>query len=343
MKISRLAIIGFGNVGQGMVQILHDQADFLVERFGIRFEVVAINDMKLGSLYHPDGLPLDSLLQAAASRELNSVPATAYDWTVERMLDQAEADTLVEASYTDLKTGKPALSYIRKALQKGWHVVTTNKGPIALCLPELRALARKRNVRIGFEGTVMSGTPALALGWNLLAAAGIQRVQGIFNGTTNFILTRMEAGASYDQALAEAQSLGYAEADPTGDVEGYDAAGKVVIMGNLVMDSRLSMANVEREGITKLTPEDIWRAQADGKRWKLIGRLEIEAGQVRASVRPTLLPIEHPLASVSGAMNAVTYTTALLGDVTLIGPGAGRLETGYALINDLLAVHGHAN
>ena len=343
MKNVRLMMIGFGNVGQGFTQIIRDDAESLAERFGIRFSVVGVNDMRLGSIYNPDGLPLQGLLDAAASGSLESVPAAEHGWSVETMLSQGQIDTLVEASFTDLQTGEPASSYIRLALAAGINVVTTNKGPIALNYHELKTLAQNHQAKIGFEGVVMSGTPTLALGLNLLAAAGIQKIQGILNGTTNFILSRMEAGGSYAEALAEAQKLGYAEADPTGDVEGFDAAGKVVILSNLVMGADIRMADVARKGITQLTVENIQSAKAEGKRWKLIGTIERDGNQVRASVQPVALPVAHPLANVGGATNAVTYTTLLLGDVTLIGAGAGRLETGYALLNDLLAIHGVQN
>jgi homoserine dehydrogenase len=227
---------------------------------------------------------------------------------------------------------------MRQALERGLHAVTTNKGPIALHYPELHALAIRKGVQIGIEGTVMSGTPTLRLGSELLAGAGISRVQGIVNGTTNYILTQMESGATYADALAEAQAKGYAEADPSGDVEGFDAAGKVVILANVLMGAAIHMDDVDRQGITKLTPEDIASARADGQRWKLIASVEKTAAGVNASVRPTRLPITHPLASVSGPTNAVTFSTTLLGDVTLIGPGAGRLATGYAILSDLLAI-----
>jgi len=333
-------IVGLGNVGQALLQIIRDDADSLEERFGVRFKVVAINDMRLGSLYDPDGLSLGALLEGAKVGDLASVQAAQKGWSVETMLEQVDADTLVEASFTDLQTGEPATTYVRKALSLGKHVVTTNKGPIALHFHDLESLAQEHGVKIGFEGTVMSGTPAMALGINLLAAAGIQRIQGILNGTTNFILSQMETGKGYEEALAEAQALGYAEADPTGDVEGFDAAGKVVILSNLVMEAKISMQDVDRKGITQLTPQDIRNAKEDGRRWKLIGAVENVGGQIKASVQPTALPVEHPLANVGGATNAITYTTRLLGDITLIGAGAGRLETGYALLNDLLAIHG---
>ena len=245
---------------------------------------------------------------------------------------------MVELTYTDLRTGQPALDHLRLALENGKHVVTSNKGPIALGLPQLAQLARARNLTIGIEGTVMSGTPSLRLGRDLLAAAGIQRIQGILNGTTNYILTQMESGAGYQAALAEAQAKGYAEADPTGDVEGIDAAGKIVILANLLMDAPLTMNDVDRTGITQLDARQIVEARNQGECYKLLGTLEVKDGRLCASVRPTRISLQHPLAAVRGATNAIVYTTDLLGDVTLIGPGAGRRETGFALISDLLSI-----
>ena len=292
-----------------MARILADQGDSLADRFGVRFQIVAVNDFKLGSLYHPDGLPLEPLLAAAAGGDLTSVPAALTGWPVETMLAQSNADTLVEASFTNLESGEPAFSYYPPGHPTGPEHRHHQQGAHRPAFPGTTAQAKTRGVRLGFEGTVMSGTPAVFLGRNLLAAAGIRRIQGILNGTTNFILTRMEAGADYAEALAEAQALGYAEADPTGDVEGHDAAGKVVILSNTVLGRPLTLDQVDCQGITALTPADIRQAQAEGARWKLIGTLEPTQDGLIASVRPTKIPLSHPLASVSGATNAITYTT----------------------------------
>jgi homoserine dehydrogenase len=340
MDTVRLAMIGFGNVGQGFAQILAERGAQLAEVFGLDLRIVAVCDLLKGSLCDPAGLDPAALLAAVkATGRLDSVPAPVRGLDALATIAQSGADALVELSYTDLKTGEPAITHLRAAIARGMHVVTTNKGPIALRYPELKALADAKGVEIGAEGTVMSGTPSLRFGQELLAAAGIRRIQGIVNGTTNYILTQMGNGMDYSAALAEAQAKGYAEADPTGDVEGFDAAGKVVILANLLMGAALSMADVDRTGITALTAADIAAANAAGERWKLIGRLEKDGERVLASVRPTRLPVAHPLASVSGATNALTFTTDLLGDVTVVGPGAGRLETGYALVCDLLAIH----
>lgn len=334
----RLALIGFGNVGQGFAQILSERGEQLAEDSGARLQIVAVSDLLKGSVYDPDGLDPAALLDAVqGTGSVEGVEAAHKGWDAVRTIEESNADIVLEMSYTDLETGEPALTHIRRALGAGKDVVTTNKGPTALAFPELKQLAQERGASIGVEGTVMSGSPALRLGEELLAGAGVRKIQGILNGTTNYILTQMETGASYEEALAEAQEKGYAEADPSGDVEGHDAAGKVVILANLLMGMPLTLADVACEGITGLTPASIAEAREAGERWKLIGMVDKESGD--AQVQPTRLPLSHPLAGVGGATNAITYTTDLLGDVTLIGPGAGRVETGYALLGDILALH----
>lgn len=340
MRTYRLALIGFGNVGQGLAQILKEEGDYFAQKYGAQFQIVAISDFVKGSLYDPDGLDIDALLHAVREGGgLEIVNAKFKGWDAQRTIAETNADVVLEMSYTDLETGEPATTYIRQALEAGKHVATTNKGPIALHYPQLSKIARDNNLQIGVEGTVMSGTPALRLGIDLLAGSGITQIQGILNGTTNYILTQMESGASYADALADAQEKGYAEADPRGDVEGYDAAGKVVIIANLLMDVPLTMADVQRTGISGLTSADIEEAKNSGERWKLIGSVHKDENGIHCFVKPQRLPLSHPLAGISGATNAMTYTTRLLGNVTLVGPGAGRLETGYALIGDILAIH----
>jgi homoserine dehydrogenase len=342
MKEYKLAIIGFGNVGQGFAHILAERGALLERSFGARFTIVAVSDILKGSLANPGGISPAALLEAIQRTEkIEQLSAPAHGWDALKTIQESAADVIIETSYTDLKSGQPAISHIEAALKNGKHAVTSNKGPAALRYAALQDLARQNGITFCVEGTVMSGTPALRLGLDYLKAAGIRRVQGILNGTTNYILTQMQGGASYSSALEDAHELGYAEADPTADVEGFDTAGKVVILANLLLGAEIGMEDVERRGITTLTLEDIRTAQEAGECWKLIGAVEEQGGKIVAEVNPTRLPLTHPLASVSGATNAITYTTDLLGDVTLIGAGAGRLETGYAILADLLAIHDH--
>ena len=340
---SKLALIGFGTVGQGLAEILRDKGDELRAQYGFQAKVVAISDAMKGAVYHPDGLDIHALLTTAQETgSLSGYPDTpglVRGWDSLTTIRDSNADTIVEVAWTDLHTGQPAISHMRAAFEAGKHVVTSNKGPAALAYHELKRLAEAHGVQWGIEGTVMSGSPALRLARTALAGCHIQEIRGILNGTTNFILTQMESGATYTHALAEAQREGYAEADPTADVEGHDALGKLLILAAVVMDTPLRRERVACQGITQLTPEDIRQAQAEGNRWKLIAHLRRAGNQITASVGPQAIPYSNPLASVGGATNAITYVTDLLGEITLVGPGAGRRETGFGLLADLLDIH----
>ena len=230
----RLGLVGFGNVGQGLAQILRDSGAEYVRTLGLNIMIVAVADALKGCAYHPQGLDAGALLEKVTrDGNLKGFPDEKPGWDALAMIVESNADVIVEMSYTDPKTGQPATAHMLEALKYKKHVVTTNKGPVALHFEQIEEAARRSGVQVGVEGTVMSGTPTLRLARELLAAARIRRVQGILNGTTNYILTQMESGMSYADALAEAQKLGYAEADPSGDVEGFDAAGKVVILARL--------------------------------------------------------------------------------------------------------------
>lgn len=336
----KLALIGFGNVGQGLATILRDHSQMIADQHGAAFSIVSVNTAGHGSLYNPEGLDPNALLTAyAQAGRMNAVEAPYYDWDVSRVIYESNVDVVVELTSSDLVSGEPAASYIRAALRNDRHVVTTNKGPIALYYPELSAAAAERGVGLGVEGTVMGGTPLLRIGRDLVATAGVSRIQGILNGTTNYILSRMAEGESFKSALEEAQEKGYAEANPTADVDGYDAAVKIVILANILFGIPLRLENVEREGIRDLSTKDVVRAHRVGEVWKLVSWVERTPDMVKACVRPIRLPQNHPLASVSGATNAITFVTKLLGDVTIVGPGAGRIETGYAVLSDLLEIH----
>lgn len=340
--IHNIALIGFGNVGQGLAEILQHKGAGLAQGLDLEVRLVAVCTRSKGALYHPAGLEVGRLLKIVQEQgSFAAYPDQAgleRGWDTLRIIRESNADTIVEVSPTDLESGQPALDYCRAAFESGKHVVTANKGPVALALAELSALAQAKGLRFGFEGTVMSGTPALRLPAAALAGTEISEVRGILNGTTNYILTKMEAGQSYAEALAEAQALGYAETDPTADVEGYDALSKVIILANVLMGVPLKKTEVSCRGISGLTQADIATAKAEGKRWKLIGRVSRSGGWVQAGVAPEMLPLDDPLAAVMGATNAITYETNLLGPITLVGAGAGRVETGYALLIDLINI-----
>ena len=336
-----IAFIGFGVVGQGLAEILLEQEEFLKKNYDFHFKVVAISDTVKGSWYKRSGLDLKKMLDLVKENgNLKGYGEGLEGWNSIKTIEETNANLILEVAWTDLKTGEPAITHVKTALNNKKHVVMTNKGPIALASKELLDLAKKNDVEMRFEGTVLSGTPALNLGLNNLAGAGITKAKGIVNGTTNYILSEMEKGLSYEDALKQAQELGYAEADPTADVEGFDALGKIVILANTVMGANLSKEDTPCEGITKITAEDIAKAKEEGYRWKLIAGAEIKKdGSVDAYVRPEKIPLSHPLANIMGPTNALTYTTKYVDDVTIVGPGAGKLPTGFALLSDILDIN----
>jgi homoserine dehydrogenase len=338
----KLAFIGFGVVGQGFVEIIRDKKEQFKEEFGFDPTVVAVSDLMKGSLYDPNGLNIDTLLDVVQStgrlEGYPSNPNLIRGWDSLKTIAESNADTIVEVSYTDVKTGQPAIDHCKAAFEHKKNVIMTNKGPVALAYHELSELAKQNGVRWGFEGTVMSGTPALRMPLTTLAGNEISEVRGIFNGTTNYILTKMEESMTYEDALKEAQQLGYAEADPTSDVEGYDVLYKVVILANVVMNIPLTTEDIVCQGITKLTLDDIENAKRQEKRWKLLARIVKEGDSAKAVIQPEMVPYSDPLASIMGATNAITYTCDLSGDITLVGAGAGKKETGFSLLIDLINI-----
>ncbi|MDG6220332.1 MAG: homoserine dehydrogenase, partial [Candidatus Thermoplasmatota archaeon] len=249
--MQKLALIGCGVVGQGLLKILIDKGQMLKDRYGYEAQVVAVSDKFKGAVMCKDGIPLDKLLahleQNKPLGEL-AVEGATYGLDPVETIRQSNSDVVVEISFTDVKTGEPAATYMREAFKSRKHVATTNKGPAALFYKELSQLAQENDVLYKIEGTVMSGTPVFSLIDYALAGNTVTGVKGILNGTTNFILTKMEMESMpYPEALALAQKLGYAEADPTADVEGFDALAKVLILSNVVLGASIKESDVDRE------------------------------------------------------------------------------------------------
>jgi homoserine dehydrogenase len=336
----RIVFLGFGRVAQGLAKILVEKAATLKKLYDFDFRTVAVSDIAKGSILNNHGLDLEKVLALAKQgRSLEEYPSGRKGLASLDTIKNADATMLVETTWTNLQDAEPGLTHIKAGLKRGLHVVTSNKGPIALAYPELAALARSRRRNLRFEATVMSGTPAINLATEALAGATVKSVRGILNGTTNYILTEMESGRPYSEALRRAQELGYAEADPTGDVEAWDPTGKIVILANVLMSGKLKVAEVHREGITHLTLTDVGSARKEGKRIKLVAKAYVEEGKVKAQVQPERLPLADMLTHVSGVLNAITITTDVQPDVTIIGPGAGGDSAGYALLSDMLAIN----
>lgn len=338
-KIWKLALAGFGSVGRGFVESLHEGRERLEECCGFRAQLCLIASRSHGMAMAPDGLCLTDVL--TTFRETGRLGEEARE-PFEALLERSGAEVLIEATPTNLVDGEPGLSHIRSALERGLHVVTSNKAPIALAFRELNLLAEERKVRLLFEGTVQGGTPLLAMLREGLAGCAIEGIQGILNASTNYVLTEMERGKTYEEACAGARAVGVLEADPTLDVEGWDAAVKLVILAHALFGADIRVEDVEREGITRVTPEAIQAAKVRGERIKLLAELKWLAGTLKASVRPTSLPLSNPIAALDGTENIVTIQADPLGSLTLRGSGGGGRETAQGLLSDLLSIARYA-
>jgi len=339
-KKIKIGLVGCGTVGRGLVALLDEKRTLLKEEYGFDFELCLVCDFARGTLASVGGLDLGAMLVCLnETGDLRAMPGvTLGPIPLEDLLRETPVDILCEATPTNYETGQPSRGILRAALAHGVHAVTCSKGGVGTDLEGLKELARENGVKLRFESSVLSGTPLISLVRSNLSGCSIERVQGVVNGTTNYILSRMEEGMDYGSALQKAQELGYAETDPTGDVEAFDSAVKVCIMAREFFRTPMKMADVERTGITKITPKEAAEARADGKRIKLIAGVERKDGKVTGYAAPRAIPETHPLASVRDALNAVCITTDNLGDVMIVGPGAGARETAQGLLSDMLEI-----
>ncbi|HVB20967.1 MAG TPA: homoserine dehydrogenase [Ktedonobacteraceae bacterium] len=345
MKQLRLSLVGFGVVGQGLAELLQTKREQLQREFGLEVTLVSVANARHGFIYREEGLDIPTLLElASARRPLTEHPGIRHYASVMQGLQSTAADMLAEVTGTNLRDAEPGISHIRAALSRGIDVITANKGPVALAAVELFALAQEHQAQLRIESTVMAGTPVISTIREGMAGATVLAIRGILNGTTNYILSAMAAGRNYAEVLAEAQARGYAEADPTADVEGYDAVAKVLILAAVVFGHPLKPEQVIRQGITQITKEQMQRAIDNDRRIKLVASLHHIAANgsteatVEARVEPMELPLSDTLARVDGVLNAITIQTDTLQEVSIIGPGAGRLQTGQGLLADLIVI-----
>ena len=330
----RIILIGYGVVGRGLTSILARRRMETAKDYGFDPKIVAVVDIG-GAVISSSGLSLERLealkkkISVAEDEEFGHPELSGLD-----VIESVEAEVVVEATPTNVKNAEPALSHITKAFKTGKHVVTTNKGPLALAMPALTELADYNGVCLRFSGTVGGGTPMLEFAKKCLAGDKILAIRGILNGTTNYILTEMaEKHVTFQQALANAQRLGYAETNPSMDVDGIDAACKVVILANWIMNKKLTLKNVDVQGIREVSLQELDAAAKKGNTIKLIGSIDDH----NPTVKPTEIAKNNPLC-VSGVLNAVTFVSEFAGEETLVGRGAGGMETASAVLRDLLDI-----
>ena len=336
----RIWVVGFGTVGQWLVRALDEQAQRLAERYGVGVTVVGLANARDGFIHDGDGLDLAAVLALAGDgRSIAEQPGVGRWPSALEGLRATEADLLVEVTASPPADGEPGFAHMREALERGIPVVTSNKWPVALHGVELAELARARGVAFRAESTVMSGTPVLSTLVDGLAGAAPTALRGLLNATANFILTRMAGGATYEDALAEAQRLGLAERDPAADVEGPDTVAKVMVLSALVFGRQLRPTHVTCRGITDVARTEIDRAAASGGRIKHVATLDLtDPDDIIARVQPELVGSDDPLVSIEGTTNAVVCAASPLGEVTITGPGAGPQLAGQGVLSDVIAI-----
>jgi homoserine dehydrogenase len=330
----RIILVGFGVVGQSFAKLVTARKQELLDNFGINPRIVAISDNS-GSVLNPKGLDLPKTIEI---KKLKGTVAATPEWgqsskSAQDIINQIEAEVVIEATPTNLETGEPGISHIESAIRGGKNVVTVNKGPLALALPSLMELAQYNNVNLRFSGTVGGGTPILDFGKRCLASDNIQSIEGILNGTTNYMLTVMDKdGLSYGEALDLAMEKGYAETDPSLDVDGLDAAAKLTIIANWLLNREVTLKDVSIKGIRNIDIELFKQAAQRGKAIKLIGKID-----KKLRVAPIEIERNDPIC-ISGTLNAVKFHSEFAGEEIIIGKGAGGPETASAVLRDLIDI-----
>jgi homoserine dehydrogenase len=338
----KLALIGFGNVARALARLFVRKQDLLKIQ-GITFSFTGLSTGRHGFAVDPNGLDIQKALELVESEkpinELSKSPVTS---SLEVIRNSA-ADVMFENSPVNTQTGQPALDHIRTALNLGMHAITANKGPVVHGYRELTALAKSKVRQFKFESTVLGGAPVFSVFREAFPLAELFSVKGIFNATTNIILSRMENGEAYEDAVKYCQSIGVAEADPTNDVDGWDAAIKVAALVTVLMDTSMTPQQVNPTGIRGITPEMIAKAKAEGKRYKLVCSAEKVGDKVAASVAPQLVDSSSPLYSMMNSNTGITFRTDVIPDYSIIvsereGMQGGPIETAYGLFADFVNI-----
>jgi homoserine dehydrogenase len=334
----RVSIVGLGVVGAWLLGAIDRHRDRLRDEYGLALSVVALASRRDGFVHREDGIEIaDALALRARGASIAELPGARHWPTALAGLEATETDVLVEVSQSPAAGGEPGLAHLRHALRRGVSAATSNKWPVALAGVELRELAERHRAGLRAESTVMSGTPVLAALTTGLGGATPLRLRGVLNATVNLICSRIAAGGTYAEALAEAQAAGLAEPDPTADVDGFDTVAKLMVLSALVFGVQLEIGDVARRGISQLADADIEGARARGLRIRELATLDVDGGRA-AVVEPSPLSPGDPFFDVEDTTNAIRLEVDPIGEVGISGPGAGPKQAGQGVFSDLVAL-----
>jgi homoserine dehydrogenase len=338
-----LALIGFGNVARALTRLLLRKQELLKSQYDITFSFTGISTGRHGFAVNPDGIDIDEALRLVESeKSISSLSAVPVNDSLS-VIQHSRAHVMFENSPVNTQTGQPALDHIRTALELGMHAITANKGPVVHGYRELSALAESKGKIFGFESTVLGGSPVFSVFRETFPLAELSSFKGILNATTNIILSRMENGESYEEAVKYCQAVGVAETDPTNDVDGWDAAIKVAALVTVLMDTPFTPQQVNPTGIREITSQMISQAKAEGKRYKLVCSVERTGDQINGRIAPELVDASSPLYGMMNSSTGVTFRTDMLPDYSIVvsereGMAGGPIETAYGLFADFARV-----
>lgn len=340
-----LSLIGFGNVARAFVRLLERKRDLLQSQYGITYAVTGIATGSHGFAVNPNGLDTNKALELVENKQSISVLNNFHLPITDSLsvIQHSSAHVMFENSPVNHHTGQPALNHVRAALEAGQHVITANKGTVVHGYRELTALANAKGKKFLFESTVLGGAPLFSVFRETFPLAELHSFKGILNATTNLILSRMEAGETFDEAVKYCQAIGVAETDPSADVDGWDAAIKVAALVTVLMGIPLKPQEVERKGIREITPRMIEQAKESGKRYKLVCSAERRGDSVTARVAPELVDASSPLHGIMHSSSGVVFRTDVLPDYSIIvtereGMSGGPVETAYGLFADFVSL-----
>jgi homoserine dehydrogenase len=332
-----LALVGFGNVARRFASLIEERRDALASDYELDCRIVGLATRRHGARYDPRGIDVADFPSGGSVTGGGNSPALHV---IDRLgMSDAQLRVVVETTTLDIAAGQPAIDHVRAAIAAGCHVITANKGPVAFAFASLRNEAAAAGVNFLFEGAVMDGIPVFNLVRETLPAVEVMGFRGVINSTTNHILTAMELGEPFEEALGRMQAEGIAEADPSLDLDGWDAAAKAAALANVLLDARMSPHAVRRTGIQKSDGERARRARADGKRLKLVASaVRGHEGPVVVTVEPVELPASDLLAGLDGKANGLVLRTDMLGEIGICQLEGNLTHTAYALLSDLVTI-----
>jgi homoserine dehydrogenase len=339
MKTINIILLGYGRVGKAFVRLIQEKQDFCLSRFNLHIRLGVVLNSRGGLILVPDKEGMGTLSDLAQGLKLEELPYWRPAMDFGKARECQDLDVLVDCTPSNIQDGEPALGYTHQALDRGWHVVTANKGPLVVDISGIRKKAEKNRVSLGMSGATAAALPTLDVALHSLSGAEIYKIEGILNGTTNYILTRMSKGMEYSVALREAQDKGIAEPNPSQDVEGWDTAAKILIITNVIFGTAYTLKDIQVEGITHIPSELREEARAAGNALKLFGRFVQNGKLPLLETKLSLIDPSHPLFGVDGTQKGIAFFTDTMDSVTVTGGKSDPRGAAAALLKDIINIY----